>query len=306
MEGCERAGIVAYNDKKVLKMRIAKKLKRQGIPIIVFIGLIVFLLCLPQWSPSIDDDSQTWSNIWLGVIGGAATIYLGLLKQWMDHDKMFKELFLEFNQRFDDLNESLNAIVERKELPKGKSKQAVIQDYINLCSEEYLWHKTGRIDKEVWDAWKKGIEYYYSKSEDIRKRFDMEKKESDSYYGLFDVLNLEEPETNTPEEKSKQVRPMEKAIKIILALMLFACLLDMPYGYYQLVRFTAMGVFGYLAFISFERQERTASYVYMLLALLFQPFFKVALGRELWNVVDVVVGVGLIVTMFMNAKQREN
>jgi hypothetical protein len=99
---------------------------------------------------------------------------------------------------------------------------------------------------------------------------------------------------------------MEKAIKIILALMLFACLLDMPYGYYQLVRFTAMGVFGYLAFISFERQERAAGYVYALLALLFQPFFKVALGRELWNVVDVVVGVGLVATMLVNAKQREN
>ena len=99
---------------------------------------------------------------------------------------------------------------------------------------------------------------------------------------------------------------MEKAIKIILALMLFACLLDMPYGYYQLVRFTAMGVFGYLAFISFERQERAVGYVYVLLALLFQPFFKVALGRELWNVVDVVVGVGLVATMLVNAKQREN
>lgn len=88
--------------------------------------------------------------------------------------------------------------------------------------------------------------------------------------------------------------------------MLFACLLDMPYGYYQLVRFTAMGVFGYLAFISFERQERAVGYVYALLALLFQPFFKVALGRELWNVVDVVVGVGLVATMLVNAKQREN
>lgn len=44
--------------------------------------------------------------------------------------------------------------------------------------------------------------------------------------------------------------------------MLFVCLLDMPYGYYQLVRFTAMGVFGCLAFVSFERQERAAGYVY--------------------------------------------
>lgn len=97
---------------------------------------------------------------------------------------------------------------------------------------------------------------------------------------------------------------MEKAIKIILTLMLFTCLLDMPYGYYQLVRFTAMDVFGYLAFISFERQERAAGYVYVLLALLFQPFFKVALGRELWNVVDVVVGVGLVATLLVNVRGR--
>lgn len=96
---------------------------------------------------------------------------------------------------------------------------------------------------------------------------------------------------------------MNKAIKILLALMLFACLLDMPYGYYQLVRFTAMGVFGYLALISFTRQERTAGYVYIMLALLLQPFFKIALGRELWNVVDVVVGVGLVATLFIKQKQ---
>jgi hypothetical protein len=199
LEGCERAGIVACNDKKVLKMRLAKKLKRQGLPIIVFIGLIVFLLCLPQCSPSIDDDSQTWSNIWLGVIGGAATIYLGLLKQWMDHDKMFKELFLEFNKRFDDLNEDLNAIVEKEKPPSGKTKEAVIQDYINLCSEEYLWYKTGRIDGEVWDAWKKGMEYYYNKSKDVQERFNAEKKESDSYYGLFKELEFVKPESNIPE-----------------------------------------------------------------------------------------------------------
>ena len=30
------------------------------------------------------------------------------------------------------------------------------------------------------------------------------------------------------------------------------------------------------------------------LALLFQPFFKIALGRTVWNVVDVVVAIGLL------------
>jgi len=35
------------------------------------------------------------------------------------------------------------------------------------------------------------------------------------------------------------------------------------------------------------------------LAILFQPLLKIALGREGWNVVDVIVGVGLLVSMFV-------
>ncbi len=38
--------------------------------------------------------------------------------------------------------------------------------------------------------------------------------------------------------------------------------------------------------------------VYGALALLFQPFFKIALGRELWNIVDLIVGIGLLLSVF--------
>jgi hypothetical protein len=33
------------------------------------------------------------------------------------------------------------------------------------------------------------------------------------------------------------------------------------------------------------------------LALLFQPFAKIALGRTVWNVVDFIVAVGLIISL---------
>ena len=39
------------------------------------------------------------------------------------------------------------------------------------------------------------------------------------------------------------------------------------------------------------------------LALLFQTFFKIGLGREMWNVLDVVVGIGLIISIFMKPKE---
>jgi hypothetical protein len=42
--------------------------------------------------------------------------------------------------------------------------------------------------------------------------------------------------------------------------------------------------------------------IYGVLALLFQPFFKISLGRDLWNMVDVVVGIGLLVSVFKQKK----
>ena len=92
---------------------------------------------------------------------------------------------------------------------------------------------------------------------------------------------------------------MNNTIKIILAILLFLCLADMPYGYYQFVRFTAMVGFAILAYQSSESENKTFVIVYGAMALLFQPFFKIALGRELWNVVDVIIAVGLIVSLFI-------
>lgn len=94
-------------------------------------------------------------------------------------------------------------------------------------------------------------------------------------------------------------------IKLILAVLLFLCLLDMPYGYYQLVRFLALISFGILAFKANEQNKKTEMIIYGGLAILFQPFFKIALGREIWNIVDVIIGIGLIASLFLNRKKSQ-
>ena len=88
-----------------------------------------------------------------------------------------------------------------------------------------------------------------------------------------------------------------KWIKVILSMLLLACLFSWPYGYYELVRFTAFVGFGYLAFQEHKQVGGSKVFVYGALALLFQPFFKIALGRTLWNVVDVGVAVFLIIDL---------
>ena len=95
---------------------------------------------------------------------------------------------------------------------------------------------------------------------------------------------------------------MDKIIKILLALLLFICLADMPYGYYQLVRFAGLIGFTILAYKAYEINQRTGMIIFVGLALLFQPFFKISLGREIWNIVDVIVGVGLLLSIFIKNK----
>lgn len=95
---------------------------------------------------------------------------------------------------------------------------------------------------------------------------------------------------------------MEARIKTVLALLFFVCLARMPYGYYELVRIAALIGFAILAYTAFIRNAIIEVIVYGGLALLFQPFLKIALGRTLWNVVDVIVGIGLIASLFAKRK----
>lgn len=89
-----------------------------------------------------------------------------------------------------------------------------------------------------------------------------------------------------------------KYVCLILAALMLLCLAPMPYGYFQLVRFVAMVVFGIMAYKYYTEQKTIIAMVFGGLALLFQPIFKIALGRTIWNVIDVLVAmllVGLVV-----------
>ncbi len=96
---------------------------------------------------------------------------------------------------------------------------------------------------------------------------------------------------------------MDKAIKIILAILFFLCLADMPYGLYQFVRFAGLIGFAVLAYQANQQGRQTEMIIYGALALLFQPFFKIALGRQMWNIIDAVVGIGLLISIFMIPKE---
>ena len=93
-------------------------------------------------------------------------------------------------------------------------------------------------------------------------------------------------------------------LKIALAILILLCLADMPYGFFMLVRNSAMIVFAILAYDASKNKKETEVIIYIGLAILFQPIFKIALGRELWNIVDVIVAGGLLFTVFTSKDKK--
>ena len=89
-----------------------------------------------------------------------------------------------------------------------------------------------------------------------------------------------------------------KKVYLILATLMLLCLAPMPYGYFQLVRFLSTLAFGVMAYRYYMERKEWLAYTCGTLALLFQPFYKIALGRTVWNIVDVIVAIGLLILFF--------
>ena len=99
-----------------------------------------------------------------------------------------------------------------------------------------------------------------------------------------------------------KIKNIYNIIKLILSLLFFLCLAEIPYGYFQFVRFISLLGFSMLAYDAFKNYKYNMVIIYCSLAILFQPIFKIALGRQIWNVVDVIVGIGLLLSLFINIK----
>lgn len=85
-----------------------------------------------------------------------------------------------------------------------------------------------------------------------------------------------------------------KNLYLILSAILLLCLFPMPYGFYTFVRFVSMVAFGVLSYQYIQKKQMVWAITFGALALLFQPFIKVALGRTMWNIVDVIVAILLV------------
>ena len=110
------------------------------------------------------------------------------------------------------------------------------------------------------------------------------------------LLKVPIPDNSMTENDSK----IQSIIFAALVVFLLLCLADMPYGFYQIVRFMAFVGFGYSAYLQYKSHNPDRMILFGALALLFQPFFKIVLGRTMWNVIDVIVAIALVLIWYNN------
>ena len=99
---------------------------------------------------------------------------------------------------------------------------------------------------------------------------------------------------------------MNNTIKIlgksILGVAFMLCLLNMPYDYYQVVRFIGMAGFAWFAYLDSNRIDKSLMMLWIASLLLINPFMKIALSRTIWNVFDVIWTAILLITIWTDIK----
>jgi hypothetical protein len=119
------------------------------------------------------------------------------------NDKMQMELHTKFSDEFEKLLPNLLILIE-SEPPQsnpiyGEDQEAIniltIRTYFNLCAEEFYWYKRGRIDIEVWNSWRVGMNDFYSMSPLMQEMWKENSKDNGykAYYlnsptDLFDPI----------------------------------------------------------------------------------------------------------------------
>lgn len=142
--------------------------------------LVAFFAVLVGW---IHFASGHHPELLVAVLGGVASFAYFIYRQHLDETRLFKELFSEFNDRYDGLNDDLNLILFRLlEDELSPAEKEMLFSYFNLCAEEYFFYEAGYIDRRVWESWYRGMGVFF-KHPRIQELWEQDCT-ADSYYGF--------------------------------------------------------------------------------------------------------------------------
>lgn len=90
---------------------------------------------------------------------------------------------------------------------------------------------------------------------------------------------------------------MNQLLKLILTGILILCLLNMPYLFYRLSGYMLFAGFGWLAYEAFQRRDLIDIKIFIILAILYNPFIGIPFPHFLWVIISIVVIIGMVLNI---------
>lgn len=100
-------------------------------------------------------------------------------------------------------------------------------------------------------------------------------------------------------------------VLIVVAMLVFAVINDNEYSYYTLLRWVVT-IFSILSALNYYSYKKYILFIFFVAtAILFNPFFKIALDKQIWDIIDLTYAVVLITILaeFLlraNGKRKKN
>ena len=83
---------------------------------------------------------------------------------------------------------------------------------------------------------------------------------------------------------------------------------DLPYGYYQFLRIVVTAYALWMAFVLGSKDSSVWPWIFGLMAILYNPVFKVAMSRETHGIINLIAAACIIAELFFHKanRQKEN
>ena len=84
--------------------------------------------------------------------------------------------------------------------------------------------------------------------------------------------------------------------------MLLAAVADWPYGYYQLLWLVACAAAVFAAYHAYAMKRHGFLWIFIFVAILFNPVLAVHLDKDLWRPIDLIAGIVFVIFAFVKSK----
>ncbi len=90
----------------------------------------------------------------------------------------------------------------------------------------------------------------------------------------------------------------EHWFKVLAVIFLIGALGTHPYAYYQALRWTVCIGGAYEAYIAYQLKKSSRTWIFAIIAMLFNPLAPFYMDRSTWQMVDLITATIIIVSAF--------